>query len=109
MRRIWVKNIEVTKAHAEATRLENKTGYMHIVRNAQADDINSATDLSVMGMAGIYMEHPSNVPDPNCPDCHGKGEVTLFKFSKPCDCVNKSSEKEDDSWDDAEDWPDYHC
>jgi len=34
---------------------------------------------------------PSGKPDPNCPECKGKGEITLFTSSSACACVNRSN------------------
>ena len=33
---------------------------------------------------------PNEKPDPECKDCKGTGQITLFTSSCACDCVSKS-------------------
>lgn len=44
-----------------------------------------------MKIVGNKMQNP----DPNCKECKGKGEITLFTSSCPCECINNNKKPTD--------------
>lgn len=90
----WVTNTDKSRAVELRKAKELQTGKTYLIGRPNATNVYSVEELESMNYVGVYVETSDEKlePNPNCPECKGKGVIILLTTSIPCKCLKKPND-----------------